>query len=159
MAGETSEDPIEITDDEVGVPLLRLGVVSFTMVAYDIRYGLTGPFVPHVGCVRDPSPQTIFKRNGYSTMTVGLARGYAVIIQVRKDLLILENDGSMLDRHQALMIPTAPLSTDDVEDWYEPVKDAGANCSAPTLRFYLRGFLQARDANGTWYTPRNLVAA
>jgi len=80
------------------------------MVAYDIRYGLTGPFVPHVGCVRDPSPQTIFKRNSYNTMTVGFARGYAVIMQVRKDLLILENDGSMLDRHQALMIPTAPPS-------------------------------------------------
>jgi hypothetical protein len=157
--GETSEDPTEVADDEVEVPLLRLRVAPFIMVVYDIRYGLTGPFVPHVGCVRDPSPQIIFKRNGYNAMTVGFARGYAVIMQVRKNLLILKNDGAMLDRHQALMVPTAPLSTDDVEDWYEPVKEAGPNCSALTLRFYLRGFLQARDANGTWYTPRNLVAA
>ena len=92
-------------------------------------------------------------------MTVGYAREYPVIIQVRKDALVLINDASLCERSQALLMPITPLTPDLMQDWYPLVKEAGENCSVEVLLEYLRGFLQAKDANGIWHTPPHLVAS
>lgn len=128
-------------------------------INYDLYYGPTGPLAPRPGCVRDPKPQVLFRHHGYNTMTVGFSRGYPVIIQVRNNALVLRNDSSVLERSHVRIMPTDLILPATVEEWYAPVVEAGERCCSAALLFFLRGFLQARDADGAWYTPNNLVAA